>query len=140
MAPSKFLWADGFGRAVNLRPESRTAIATSGGEDAQAALAGLLHLVAIVRDEGTKAKEVDGTAVRVDSTGWPLPGTQWRPHYLDVSRNMLGGEPAASDSQWSYDAEGDGLSVETEAMDGDTTLVGPISGEAMIRTAELRAG
>jgi uncharacterized protein len=46
------VWADGFGRAVDLRPDSWTAIAESGDADAQTALAGLLRLVAIARAEG----------------------------------------------------------------------------------------
>ncbi|MBB4000260.1 UPF0149 family protein [Aureimonas pseudogalii] len=51
------LWADGFGRAVDLKPSSWSAIDASGDEEARVALAGLLQLVAIARDEGTLPKE-----------------------------------------------------------------------------------
>jgi len=47
------IWAAGFGRAVDLRPASWTAIAESGDEEAQTALAGLLDLVAISRNDSS---------------------------------------------------------------------------------------
>lgn len=47
------LWADGFGRAVDLKLSSWAAIDASGDEEARVALAGLLQLVAIARNEHT---------------------------------------------------------------------------------------
>lgn len=75
------LWADGFGRAVDLMPASWAAIDASGDEEARVALAGLLHLVAIARDEGTLPNEAihafDATAPDLIPR-WILALNTWR--------------------------------------------------------------
>jgi uncharacterized protein len=75
------LWADGFGRAVDLKPSSWSAIDASGDEVARVALAGLLQLVAIARDEGTQPKEAvhafDDTAPDLIPR-WVLALNAWR--------------------------------------------------------------
>jgi uncharacterized protein len=75
------LWADGFGRAIDLTPSSWAAIDASGDEEARVALAGLLQLVAIARDESTTTKEdshaFDETAPDLIAR-WVLALNAWR--------------------------------------------------------------
>lgn len=75
------LWADGFGRAVDLTPASWAAIDASGDEKARVALAGLLQLVAIARDEGNLPNETihafDDTAPDLIPR-WVLALNAWR--------------------------------------------------------------
>jgi len=75
------MWADGFGRAVDLRPQCWKAIAKSDDEDAKVALARLLHLVTIARDEGAMSKDdikaFDETAP-VLIPRWVLALNAWR--------------------------------------------------------------
>ncbi len=88
-------------RAVDLKPSSWAAIDTSGDEEGRVALAGLLQLVAIARDEGTLSSEAihafDDTAPDLIPR-WVLALNTWRvanatgdpapvPSFGEVGRN-----------------------------------------------------
>ncbi|GIO29714.1 MULTISPECIES: CocE/NonD family hydrolase [Paenibacillus] len=72
-------------------------------------------------------RKADGSSATVEASAWPIPGTEWRPYYFDFSTHSLEiNEPAAA-SQVSYKADGDGVTVYSQAMTEDTTIVGPVS-------------
>lgn len=72
-------------------------------------------------------RHADGTSTVRNTSDWPVPGTDWRPYYLDLTRDALIAEPPETPSQAAYPADGPGVTLHTAPMAGDTTVVGPVS-------------
>lgn len=75
------IWAEGFGRAVDLRPGSWTPITVQGDGETQEALAGLLDLVAISRHDSALSKaRIDELTLAAPELipGWVGALSAWR--------------------------------------------------------------
>ena len=72
-------------------------------------------------------RHADGTSTIRTTSEWPVPGTDWRPYYLDLTQEAMLASPPESASQATYEADGPGVTLHTPAVTEDTTIIGPVS-------------
>ena len=72
-------------------------------------------------------RQADGSSARRDADAWPVPGTSWTPHYVDLADGTLTTTPPQRDSAGSYEATGDGVALLGAPLTEDTTVLGPVS-------------
>lgn len=84
-------------------------------------------------------RQVDGSATICRSSAWPIPNTKWTPYYFDFSNNSMGiNEPTAA-SKLSYNADGDEVTIYSQTMTEDITIVGPVSATLWISSSTADA-
>ncbi len=71
-------------------------------------------------------RRIDGFTSRAE-TEWPIARTRWTRLYLDAADLRLSPQPAAAESTSSYRGLGDGLTFQSEPLDREVEITGPVA-------------
>ena len=72
-------------------------------------------------------------------TSWPRANTRWTRLYLDPGNRTLTEEPPATQSEASYPALGDGVTLMSRALDDETQITGPVAAKLFVSSTTTDA-
>jgi predicted acyl esterase len=80
-------------------------------------------------------RHADGRFVERDENEWPLARTQWTKYYPDFKANALVTKPLASEQTTTFDALGDGITLELPPFTTETEYTGPAKARLFVSSS-----
>jgi predicted acyl esterase len=84
-------------------------------------------------------RHVDDTYELRGEQEYPLARTNWKRKYLDVAADALTDEPPVEESQRTYSAMGEGVTLYTEPLKEETELTGPLAAKLWVSSSTTDA-